>query len=472
MKKLLFLLVSLSCLTPGLVFADAGGAGQGAIDNGQVCASYSCVCMHGETIVDKVPDQVDLETCTTYCGIKTYKEGLAAGSAGAAVDIPKSEITPALQCLDAEGNVISPAASTTTSTPAKDPILPCLNVPIPGLKFGNCDESLKDPNADANLVKNADGETTTNLLGSYVEAVYQYLLIAAAIVAVTMLMIAGLQYATARGSSKQVDQAKKRINNAIVGIILLLLAYNIAFIINPATTTFESLSFISPAQQQLNRGTSGPEGDYGSFHSSGTGTWENLSGSYKELAEQAHKQSGACNLKNGFASPVQSGNLPNQTAHHWGEGIKAQNYQKVTRLDWAANWGDPIYAPVDAVRISYKKETKTKSLCGNQIILITSANDRVTVCHAKDFIGAGGTKLSGPITQGTVIGHLGGKYCITGTRPQGWYDQKQKGSTPCDPEIASSSCDCQPYEQAGNSTGPHVHVTMESGPNNILACLK
>lgn len=359
------------------------------------------------------------------------------------------------------------------ATPAREPIIPCLNVPIPGLKFGNCDEKTgKDPNADPNLISDVDskGDRQTNLLGAYVEAVYQYLLIAAAIVAVTMLMIAGLQYATARGSSKQVDQAKKRINNAIVGIILLLLAYNIAFIINPATTTFESLAFASPAKQQLNRDTSGPEGDYTSIHGV-SGTWENLSSPYKDLVEQAKKQADACAIPEGFISPAGGDQLPNQSAHHWEEGLKANNYKKVYKLDWAATWGAPIYAPVNAVSISYLVETSTSSKCGNQIILKTATGERVTVCHAKDFIGEGGTKLTGSIKQGQIIGHLGGVCCAGSTAPAGWYTKCTTPGPACDPNVASS-CQCQPLEQAGNTTGPHIHITMQYGKSNILACMK
>jgi hypothetical protein len=137
----------------------------------------------------------------------------------------------------------------TTSTAAAVPvernknfIKPVLNVPIPGLCKGANGENCFD-NAATTMDEN--GITHTNLLGTYVAAWYKFLLIAASIVAVTMLAIAGLQYATAAGNTKQVEQAKKRIWNAISGMILLLLAYNIAFLVDPKTTAFKPLSIRS-----------------------------------------------------------------------------------------------------------------------------------------------------------------------------------------------------------------------------------
>lgn len=121
-------------------------------------------------------------------------------------------------------------AVTTTET-KQGAIIPRLNVQIPGLDF-----------TDSVKIDPSTGEVTTNLLGLYVAAIYRYLLGAGAVLAVVMLMVGGVQYATSRGNAKAVDQAKERITNAIVGIILLFLAFNIAFLIDPRTVRFSSLS--------------------------------------------------------------------------------------------------------------------------------------------------------------------------------------------------------------------------------------
>jgi hypothetical protein len=42
--------------------------------------------------------------------------------------------------------------------------------------------------------------------------------------------------------------------------------------------------------------------------------------------------------------------------------------------------------------------------------------------------------------------------------------------TPCSDPYTLESCDCQPAEQSGNTSGPHVHMTWKSG-GHLLACL-
>ncbi|MDQ5952485.1 MAG: hypothetical protein QG626_613, partial [Patescibacteria group bacterium] len=233
MKKLLSFLILSFVLAPAFVFADAGGAGQGnEIPSPLDCEGYfECVCNTSAPQTDYLPVSTTAttpEACNSYCqGLTdptTYDWSCWLGGSVMFNGVSRLE----------ESGVIGDSASATTSAPTvpaeapAQPLIPILNVPIPGLDWSK-----------ATTVSN--GQQHSNLLGAYVNAVYAYMLGAAALIAVTMLMIAGLQYATARGDSKQVDNAKKRINNAVVGIILLLLAYNIAFIVNPATVKFKSL---------------------------------------------------------------------------------------------------------------------------------------------------------------------------------------------------------------------------------------
>ncbi|MCR4311797.1 MAG: pilin, partial [Candidatus Uhrbacteria bacterium] len=78
-------------------------------------------------------------------------------------------------------------------------------------------------------------------IGEYIVAAYDWLIPAAALIAVTMMMIGGLQYALARGKSAYIDKGKKRIANAIAGLVLLLSAYVIAKLIDPRLISFEPL---------------------------------------------------------------------------------------------------------------------------------------------------------------------------------------------------------------------------------------
>jgi hypothetical protein len=265
------------CFSPSLALADAGGSGVGVIDNGTAigCQNFKCHCT--------VPYPNGI--------IGTYQTGID----GSPPDI--TSVTTAEDCSDAclvLYNSVSPTGVGITSTftcdqtttpvqvvETNDPIFPRLNTILPGLGYKIVDDGslfgkVVWEGAETQIV---NGFVQSSILGSYINAWYTYLLGAASVIAVTMLMIAGLQYATARGDSKQIDQAKKRIGNAVAGVILLLLAYNIAFLINPATTTFNSLSFPNVAEQQLDKTLAGPEGLASVYNASGD--WSNLSEPYR-----------------------------------------------------------------------------------------------------------------------------------------------------------------------------------------------
>ncbi len=111
-----------------------------------------------------------------------------------------------------------------------DYIVPDLNIDIPGF------DGFSTP------TKSSDGsQTSVNFLAEYINAVYGWILGAAALVAVVMMMLGGLQYVLARGKPKYIEKAKTRITNAITGMVLLLAAYNIAFLIDPRLTNLDEI---------------------------------------------------------------------------------------------------------------------------------------------------------------------------------------------------------------------------------------
>ncbi|MBP9828321.1 C39 family peptidase [Patescibacteria group bacterium] len=109
--------------------------------------------------------------------------------------------------------------------------IPILNVPIPGLDLSG-----------AVTIDVAGGSVKSNMLGLYINAIYGWLITAASVMAVVMMMIAGLQYATARGNAGQVSDAKDRMKNVVIGMIMLLGANTIATFLDPNLTIFEPLS--------------------------------------------------------------------------------------------------------------------------------------------------------------------------------------------------------------------------------------
>lgn len=78
-------------------------------------------------------------------------------------------------------------------------------------------------------------------LGEYIDAMYRLLIPAAAIIAVVLLMISGLQYMMAGGRQEAIAKAKDRMQKTVIGLVLILLAYSIAYLIDPGLTSFDAL---------------------------------------------------------------------------------------------------------------------------------------------------------------------------------------------------------------------------------------
>ena len=93
-----------------------------------------------------------------------------------------------------------------------------------------------------------DGLIISNIYAEYVTGVYSYLLIIATVLATVMIMIGGLQYAFGAVSKEQIGKAKKRITNGITGLVLLLMAYSILYLVNPNLTLLQTplLEYITP----------------------------------------------------------------------------------------------------------------------------------------------------------------------------------------------------------------------------------
>ena len=78
-----------------------------------------------------------------------------------------------------------------------------------------------------------EGLPTTETFGGLVTIVVQILLVVAGSVAVIFLIVGGYRYITASGNEEQTEGAKKTMTGAIVGIVIIALAYAvIAIIVN------------------------------------------------------------------------------------------------------------------------------------------------------------------------------------------------------------------------------------------------
>lgn len=74
-------------------------------------------------------------------------------------------------------------------------------------------------------------------LKSYVEAIYRLALILVALSAVLMLSIGGFMYLTSAGNTAQLSSAKSVIFDALIGLVIALVAWLVLYIINPDLTS-------------------------------------------------------------------------------------------------------------------------------------------------------------------------------------------------------------------------------------------
>jgi hypothetical protein len=116
---------------------------------------------------------------------------------------------------------------------------PQLQIKIPGLNFSSAEDVRK-------LSQEAEDEFGNKyffmpFLGEYISAVYKFAVAAGSILAVVMIIVAGIQWTASGGSQESIGQAKKRLIGAITGLILLVGSYTILYTVNPNLVEFSGL---------------------------------------------------------------------------------------------------------------------------------------------------------------------------------------------------------------------------------------
>ncbi len=111
--------------------------------------------------------------------------------------------------------------------------LPDLSVSIPGVQF-----------SEIRKTKSDDGMyyiIEIPWMADYIIGVYRYSVFIGSILSVVMIMIGGIQWLTAGGDASRVTNAKNRINNAVVGLVLILGSFLVLNTINPRLTMLNPL---------------------------------------------------------------------------------------------------------------------------------------------------------------------------------------------------------------------------------------
>lgn len=308
------------------------------------------------------------------------------------------------------------------------------------------------------------GNVTSLFIQEYIAAFVNYAVGIAGIFAIVMIMIGGAQYMIG-STAGSVEQAKKRISDALVGLVLVLGSYTILYVVNPETTTFPSTDLLSIGAVMANLSTVGEEGlTTGGDASSCAEAWENAQS--------------ATHVDGSDACPIEQNNLISPTLgtfscnYHFRD--QNYNYASMTAgLDFAGGWGDALYAPGSGT-VYFSEGDGGR--CGNKIELELDGGGRFTICHVKRFIGSSGSYVE----QGQQIGEIGGQ-CCSGEHddvPEHWttYDRgwcRYSSSNPCDNPFSDEECTCQPWEQSGNTSGAHAHGMLYIGSTRLplLTCL-
>jgi len=90
---------------------------------------------------------------------------------------------------------------------------------------------------------------------NYLSQLFWFLLSAAAILALVMLVVGGVQYIGSAGNTSVLGDAKSRIINALLGLVLALAAWLILYTINPDLVDF---SLVIPPINTAPTGSSEP----------------------------------------------------------------------------------------------------------------------------------------------------------------------------------------------------------------------
>lgn len=94
-------------------------------------------------------------------------------------------------------------------------------------------------------------EANTGPIARYISAIYNYGVGIVGIVAAMMLMIGGIIWLTAAGSSSKIEQGKSFIFSSLTGMALVLTAYILLNTINPELVNFKSIAIDSVKEVNL-----------------------------------------------------------------------------------------------------------------------------------------------------------------------------------------------------------------------------
>lgn len=243
MRRLGLAICILAIVLPVGVSAQVGPCG-----SGDTCAS-------GQVCIGPSGSRLCYRTCNP---------GAASGASDAC---PASETCGRPSGLSQD--VCSPSTPSSTTSGASgeaaseeapfEPITPALGVPIPG---GN----LSAPTREGGTVRVA-------FLAEYINAAYRYLSSIILVVAIVMCVYGGFLYLGASAGVGDIARGKRIIIDSVMGMLIVLSAYGILNLVNPATINLKVLELESidriDAALNITREATIDESETGAFRTSG-----------------------------------------------------------------------------------------------------------------------------------------------------------------------------------------------------------
>lgn len=216
-------------------------------------------------------------------------------------------------------------------------------------------------------------------IGDYITWLYKYSIGIGGILATIIVMFAGFRWMMAAGDSSAVGEAKKYINGAVAGLIILMTSYLILFQISPDLVTMKPIE-LKLVQEETPDEADAPEGSL----------------------ESDTKDCGGITM--GWPSSSHTISSPFYRLKDWsnpnGKGWKAGDIHGGS--DVSMPQGTPIYAATDGTVTMARETPVTVSPCS--IVTITKGSIETSYIHlSKVQVITGQT-----ITKGQQIGLSGG----------------------------------------------------------------
>jgi len=128
------------------------------------------------------------------------------------------------------------------------------------------------------LPKEGDDLSENVTLEQYLTWAFRFVLALAGFLAVMMIVIGGVQYIISGASESMRGEAKKRIENAIWGLVMALVSYLVLYTINPSLVDFKNNQFFKEKEKTTSESNSESSSNNTENDNSSSNVGDNLRG--------------------------------------------------------------------------------------------------------------------------------------------------------------------------------------------------